>query len=44
MERFELNGHPVPRVDWAADPRRCVTAGAADPGQAGRCPNGFSPL
>ena len=44
MERFEINGRPVARIDWAADPRRCATVGAADPEQARRCPNSFAPV
>jgi hypothetical protein len=38
MERLELHGRPVFRVDWgAAD--GCRFVGAADPAQAAACPN-----
>ena len=45
MERFELNGKPIARVDWAADPSAgCVKTAAADAGQSRRCPNSFVPI
>jgi hypothetical protein len=37
MERMELHGRPVFRIDWARDD--CRAAGAADPAQAAECPN-----
>jgi hypothetical protein len=37
MERMELHGRPVFRIDWSRDD--CRAAGAADPAQAAKCPN-----
>jgi hypothetical protein len=37
MERAELHGRSVFRIDWARDD--CRAAGAADPAQAAACPN-----
>ena len=37
MERMELHGRPVFRIDWSRDD--CRAAGAADPAQAAECPN-----
>jgi hypothetical protein len=37
MERMEVHGRPVFRIDWARGD--CAPARAADPGQAATCPN-----